>query len=155
VEISSKRGGATLAELTRYLGALALLGVGVVHIQAFYADSYSLIPTIGTLFALNFVAATLVSAGLVVPVRRIAGGWADAIWALLAVAGIAIAAGSLAALLVSENGGLFGFMEQGYRETIVISAALELATVALLGLFLAANGLGLGRRASPYQRPPR
>jgi hypothetical protein len=155
VELSSKRGGATLAELTRYLGALALLGVGVVHIQAFYADSYSLIPTIGTLFALNFVAATLVSAGLVVPVRRIAGGWADAILALLAVAGIAIAAGSLAALLVSENGGLFGFMEQGYRETIVISAALELATVALLGLFLAANGLGLGRRASPFQRPPR
>lgn len=155
MELSSKRGGATLAELTRYLGALALLGVGVVHIQAFYADSYSLIPTIGTLFALNFVAATLVSAGLVVPVRRIAGGWADAILALLAVAGIAIAAGSLAALLVSENGGLFGFMEQGYRETIVISAALELATVALLGLFLAANGLGLGRRASPFQRPPR
>jgi hypothetical protein len=155
VEISSKRGATTLAELTRYLGALALLGVGVVHIQAFYADSYSLIPTIGTLFALNFVAATLVSAGLVAPVRRIAGGWADAILALLAVAGIAIAAGSLAALLVSENGGLFGFMEQGYRETIVISAALELATVALLGMFLAANGLGLGRRSSPCQRPSR
>jgi hypothetical protein len=70
------------------------------------------------------------------------------ILALFAIGGIGVAAGSLAGLLVSENGGLFGFMEQGYREAIVISIALEVATIALLALFVAANGLGLRTRRS-------
>jgi hypothetical protein len=58
------------------------------------------------------------------------------------MSGIGIAAGSLAGLLVSESGGLFGFMEQGYREAIVLSIVLEVATIVLLGMFLALNGLG-------------
>ena len=134
---------ATLARLGRYLGALALLGIGVDHIQQYYVDFYSAIPTIGTLFLLNFASATLVFLGLVAPVGRIAGRWAGAALGLLAISGIGIAAGSLAGLLISENGGLFGFMEQGYREAIVISIVLEVATMTLLGLFLAANGLGV------------
>jgi hypothetical protein len=133
---------ATLARLVRYLGALALLGVGIDHIEQYYADFYSAIPTIGALFFLNFVSATVVAVGLAAPVRRIAGRWADAILAALAMSGIGIAAGSLAGLLVSESGGLFGFMEQGYREAIVLSIVLEVATIVLLGMFLALNGLG-------------
>ncbi len=42
----------TVGRLARYLGAAALVGVGVDHIWQFYVDSYSVIPTIGTLFAL-------------------------------------------------------------------------------------------------------
>jgi hypothetical protein len=132
-----------LARLGRYLGALALLGVGIDHIEQYYVDFYSQIPTIGTLFALNFASATLVTLGLLSPVRRIAGRWADTVLALLAVGGIGIAAGSLAGLLVSENGGLFGFTEQGYRGAIVLSITLEIAAILLLGLFLAATGLGV------------
>src|SRR4051812_48812872 len=134
---------AAVARLGRYLGALALLGVGIDHIEQYYVDSYSAIPTIGTLFALNFASATVVTLGLLAPIRRIAGRWAAALLALLAAGGIGIAAGSLAGLLVSEKGGLFGFMEQGYREAIVISIALEVATMILLGLFLVANGFGV------------
>jgi hypothetical protein len=137
---------ATLARLGRYLGAVALLAVGVDHIEQYYVDFYSAIPTIGTLFALNFGSATLITLGLVAPIERIAGRWAAAALALLAIGGIGIAASSLAGLLVSESGGLFGFMEQGYREAIVISIALEAATITLLGLFLAANGLGIEMR---------
>jgi hypothetical protein len=48
--------------------------------------------------------------------------------------------------LVSENGGLFGFMEQGYREAIVISIVLEAATIGLLASFVAANGVGIRAR---------
>jgi hypothetical protein len=143
---------ATVAELARYLGALALLGVGVDHIQQYSVDSYSAIPTIGTLFALNFASATVVTVGLLAPVRRLAGRWAGAVLAALAVGGIMIPAGSLAGLFVSENGGLFGFMEQGYRQASVISIALEVATMVLLGLFVAVNGLGVrlrDRRISP------
>jgi hypothetical protein len=135
-----------VARLARYLGALALLGVGVDHIEQYYVDSYSAIPTIGTLFALNFASATLVTLALVTPFRRVAGLWTDAVLALLAVGGIGVAAGSLAGLLISEGGGLFGFMEQGYREAIVISIVLEAATIVLLGVFLVANGFGVQLR---------
>jgi len=136
----------TLARAARYLGALALLGVGVDHLEQYYADFYSAIPTIGTLFVLNFAAAAVVALALVVPVERLAGRRSQAVLGLLALGGIGVAAGSLAGLLVSENGGLFGFMEQGYREAIVISIVLESATICLLALFVAANGFGPTRR---------
>jgi hypothetical protein len=135
------------ARMARYLGALALLGVGIDHLEQYYADSYSTIPTIGTLFALNFVASALVALGLVPPLDRIAGRRATGARALLAAAGTIIAAGSVAALLVSEHGGLFGFMERGYQEAIVVSLALEIATVLLLGRFLGASGRRCRARA--------
>ena len=145
----------TLARAARYLGALALLGVGVDHIEQYYADFYSAIPTIGTLFVLNFASATLVTLGLVAPVERIFGRRAPAVLALLAISGIGIAAGSLAGLLVSENGGLFGFMEAGYREAIVISIVLEAATIILLGVFLMASGAARIRTPGLwFWRPP-
>jgi hypothetical protein len=130
---------AEAARLGRYLGALALLGVGIDHLDQYLADSYSAIPTIGTMFRLNFAASTLVALGLVAPIGRIAGRWAARARALLAAGGMAIAAASAAALLVSEHGGPFGFAERGYREAIVVSLALETATVLLLGLYLGAS----------------
>src|SRR4051794_9607879 len=101
---------AAAARVARILGALALLAVGVDHIEQYYVDSYSAVPTIGTLFALNFASAVPVTIGLLGPVRRLAGRWANAVLALLALSGIGIAAGSLAGLLISEGRGLFGFM---------------------------------------------
>ncbi len=68
--------------------------------------------------------------------RAARGRWADAMLALLALGGIGIAAGSLAGLLLSETVGLFGFKELGYREAIVISIVLDVATIVLLGIFV-------------------
>jgi hypothetical protein len=34
-------------------------------------------------------------------------------------------------------------MEQGYRQAIVLSVAFEVAAMVFLGVFLAANGLGV------------
>jgi hypothetical protein len=144
--LGSPANRATIARLGRYLGALALFGVGLDHLQQYSVDSYSAIPTIGTLFALNFASAAIVSLGLVAPVRRLAGRWANAVLALLAASGIGIAGGALAGLLISESKGLFGFMESGYRSAIVISIVLEVATMLLLSAFVAANGLGLRPR---------
>jgi len=42
----------------------------------------------------------------------------------------------LVALLVSEQTPLFGFQEFGYRQAIVVSIVLEVATTLLLGAFL-------------------
>jgi hypothetical protein len=56
-----------------YLGALSLLATGVDHIQQYYSADYSTVPTIGTLFFLNFVSAVIVGVGLVAPLARVAG----------------------------------------------------------------------------------
>jgi hypothetical protein len=133
-----------LAISSRYLGALALLGVGIEHLEQFSVDHYSAIPTIGTLFALNFVSAALVAGGLLAPLHRLPRRIRNLVPALLALGGIGIAAGSLAGLLISESTSLFGFMETGYRSAIVLSIALELATIGLLTTHLLA-----GRAASP------
>jgi hypothetical protein len=105
----------TVGRVARYLGAAALAGVGVDHIWQFYVDSYSVIPTIGTLFALNFASALVIALGLVVPLQRLSPSWGTTLLALLAAGGAGIALGSFAGLEVSETTGLFGFMESGYR----------------------------------------
>ena len=45
-----------IARTALYLGALAVLATGVVHIQQYYGSDYSTVPTIGTLFFLNSIA---------------------------------------------------------------------------------------------------
>jgi hypothetical protein len=144
-----RRRAIPVTSILRVLGAVLLLGVGLDHIEQYYGGSYSVVPTIGTLFALNFVSATLVAAALLLPARRLTGRWAHPLQLLLAASGVAIAAGSLAGLLVSENGGLFGFAEQGYRPAIVLSMVLEVATIVTLGAFLAAQTGGARQRVSP------
>jgi hypothetical protein len=126
----------------RVIGALALLGVGVIHIQQYAAASYSLIPTVGTLFVLNFASATVVGVGLLIPMR------AAAIRRLLALGGVAIAAGSLVAILMSETGSVFGFSEQGYRFVIVLTIVLEAITIVSLGMFAARRTVSGGFKAA-------
>jgi hypothetical protein len=132
---SRTRSGAVAA--TRYLGAAAVLAVGIDHIVEYYTDYYRAVPTIGTLFLLDFIASVVIGLALLGPVRRVAGHRADRVLTLLAAGGIAIGAGTLAGLLVSENGGLFGFMETGYRSSIVLSMAFDVAAAGLLAAFLA------------------
>jgi hypothetical protein len=132
-----------IARVALYLGAVSVLATGVLHIQQYYGQNYSTIPTIGTLFYLNFVSAVVVSVGLVAPLGRLAGRYADAIRALFAVGGIGIAVGSLVGLFVSESSGLFGFMENGYRTAIVLAIVAEVAATVFLVIFLTANGTGV------------
>ena len=135
-------------QAVRYLGAAALLGVGIDHIQQYLGASYSAVPTIGTLFALNFVSSVLLAAGLVAPVERAFRRHGKLILGFLALSGIGVALGSLIGLLISEQTPLFGFMESGYRQAIVISIVLEVATVLLLGTFL----VGLSRTGRERRR---
>jgi len=138
----------TVATWARYLGALALLGVGLDHLEQFSVESYSALPTIGTLFALNFASAALIAAGLAAPVQRLPGRAGRLALPVLSLAGMGVAAGSLAGLLLSEHAGLFGFMEAGYRPAIMLSIGLEAATIVLLGAHL---GLRRRPRAAPAE----
>jgi hypothetical protein len=135
------------AVAARYLGAAALLAVGLDHLEQFSAEHYSAIPTIGTLFALNFASAALIAAGLAAPVQRLPGRAGRLAVPVLGLAGIGVAVGSLAGLLLSENTGLFGFMETDYRPAILLSIGLEATTIALLGVHLALRRRQHGPRA--------
>jgi hypothetical protein len=129
-----------LAQVLRYLGAFAVLATGVAHIEQYAVDDYSTVPTIGTLFLLNFVAAIVIAIGLIVPLGRFTGRCTAATRAVFAVAGIGLAVLSLAALFVSETSGLFGFVEHGYRMAIVVAIVVEVAAAVFLVAFLLANG---------------
>jgi hypothetical protein len=125
-----------VGEIARYLGAVSILLVGVVHAQQYYAAYFSVVPTIGTLFLLSFVGSGVVGVVLIAPVRRLGQSIGDLILVLAALGAIGIAVGSLASLLISEYTPLFGFMESGYRLAIVLALVFDSLTTVFLGAFV-------------------
>jgi hypothetical protein len=123
-------------EVARYLGALSILLVGVIHAQQYYDAYFSVVPTIGTLFLLSFVGSAVVGVTLIAPVRRLGRNIGDLILVLAALGAIGIAFGSLVSLLISEYRPLFGFMESGYRLAIVLTLVFDTLTTVLLGVFV-------------------
>jgi uncharacterized membrane protein len=123
----------------RFAGALALAAVGVVHLQQ-YVELYSTVPTSGTLFLLNFTGAVLLALVLLCPVERWAGGRGEALTAIAAVGGIALAGIAFVFLAVSEHSSIFGFHEPGYDPTaIAVARIAEVAAVVLLAAYLIAR----------------
>ena len=139
--LRARVGRPTVWLAARALGALSLLSVGAVHLQQYF-KLYSGVPTIGTLFVLNFVGATVVGLGLLAPLERLLGRLGGAVVALLAVAGIAQAATAFVFLYISERTPLFGFKEPGYDPPAIMTSRIsEVATVVFLGAFVAARFL--------------
>jgi hypothetical protein len=123
----------------RFLGAIAVIVSGIVHLETYFGP-YREIPTIGQLFIVNFVAATLIGLVLLAPIEHLAGRWAGAAVALVTAAGIALTAGSFVMLMISERTPLFGFQEPGYDPAaITLSRQTEVAAVVLLGISLIAR----------------
>jgi hypothetical protein len=122
-----------ILKITRLLGALTLVGVGAVHLQQYLGAGYNVLPTIGPLFLLDAIGSGVVAVGLLMPLERLLSErLADLAIGLLALAGLAIAGGSLVALFISESRPLFGFQEVGYTTAIKIAIATEAATLVLL-----------------------
>jgi hypothetical protein len=134
----------------RVLGAILLLFVGADHYYEYSVDQYSVLPTIGTLFLLNFISATALGLLLLAPLNRLFHRFAGAALEISAAAGFGVAATSLAALLVSEQTPLFGFMESNYRPAILVAIASEAAAALCCVLLLV-----LSQRARrPASNPP-
>lgn len=105
------------------LALLVLVG-GAVHLQQFL-NGFSSIPVIGPMFLANALTSVAVAILLI---------WrSHAVWV---IAGAAIAAGSLGALLISRGPGLFGYVSTtfGVAEAIVVSSEVMalMAAAALL-----------------------
>jgi hypothetical protein len=130
-----------LAEVARYLGAISLLMVAAIHAQQYYDAYFSAVPTIGRLFMVNIVGASVAGLLLLAPLELLGRRLADAILVLAALAGIGVAAGAFTALIVSEYTPLFGFMESGYRLAIELSLLFEGLATLLLAAFIATVAL--------------
>jgi hypothetical protein len=118
--------------LLRHVGAVAVLVVGAVHLQQYFAYGFDTVPVIGPLFLLNFAGATVIGLGLLIPGARM-----RVLHPLLALGGIGLAATSFVFLFVSEHQPLFGFQEHGYRAGIVVALAAEAVAVVTLAAYLA------------------
>jgi hypothetical protein len=136
-----------IRHFTLAAGALGVLATGADHLYEYSANEFSTVPTIGTLFLLNFIAATVIGVGLLVPLGRLGARLAIPIKSLLALAGIGLAVSSLIGLWISETSGLFGFMDHGFRTTIIVAIASEAAAALSLSAYLALSGMH-GRRLS-------
>jgi len=137
----------------RVLGALLIVFVGADHYWAYSVDQYSVLPTIGTLFLLNFISATVVGVALLAPLERIFHRSGRIILEMATVSGFGIAATSLVALLVSEQTRLFGYMESNYRPAIIVAIASEAAAAASLALLLALTVKATKGSVSKKNRP--
>jgi len=123
--------------IARVIGAVALLGVGAVHLDEFALAHYSAIPTIGWLFLVNFIGASALGLVLLAPAGRPEERWRGWLDTAAALGGLSVAAGSLAALLVSERATVFGFMEHGYRPVIVSAIVADAVAIVALSSVLA------------------
>jgi hypothetical protein len=120
----------TLVQATTALGAVALAGEAVVHVEQFF-DFYHGVAWIGPLFLANAVVCLVVIAGLAYPRTR----------ALAALAGVVTSAAALGALIISYGNGLFGWQEFGFATAIELVLIFEVAAVILLSTALAAPAL--------------
>jgi hypothetical protein len=140
----------------RLIGAIALLMIGAVHLEQYSVDDYRVIPTIGPLFLVNFIAGTVLGLYLLVTARGSDGRLRRTLDLVAAWSGLAVAAGALLALLIAERTPLFGFMEQGYRLAIVLAIGAEAVAILALTAFLAlappVPRMSLG--TSPFRHGP-
>jgi hypothetical protein len=116
----------------RTVGALAVLVVGAVHLEQYFAEHFNVVPIIGPLFVLNFAGATLIGLGLLVPAARM-----RLLHGLLALGGMGLSATAFVFLFVSEHQPLFGFQDYGYRTEIVVALTAEAVAVVTLAVYLA------------------
>jgi hypothetical protein len=132
---SSSPSAGFLQAAARYIGSLLLIGIGVVHLYEYIHDHYSVIPVIGTLFAVNFGVAVALAVAIAAPIERLPRVGRELL-RLLILAAAGFAAATIVGLVISETSTLFGFHEQGYRASIDLSLAFEGAVIFLCGLFL-------------------
>jgi hypothetical protein len=129
-------------KVMRWLGAVAVLGVGAVHLQQ-YLGGYHAIPTIGPLFLINAIGSGVLALGLLLPIERwLEGRRSEIAVGLLALGGVTIGLGSLIALYIAETSTLFGFSEGTFETVMWFAVVSEAAAVALLAPVAVASLVG-------------
>jgi hypothetical protein len=124
------------------VGAISVFVIGFVHNYLYFRGGYRGIApesfagiTMSRAFAVNAIAGFAIAWALVLSLRvpRLAGP--------AALAGVALAVGTLGAYLLSRTVGLLGFEEHQTTTEGVIAAAAEVVALASLGSWLV-RGVG-------------
>jgi hypothetical protein len=124
---SGRQSGSALVTLGgRLVGAALLAAMGGIHLYL-YLDGYRSVATIGPLFLLNAVLGGVAAIAVLATPRRWLG------W--VSLAGAALEAGTLGALLLSLTVGLFGFHETTKAPLITTTILVELAGAIVLLVF--------------------
>lgn len=112
--------------LLQVAGAGLLLGMAGIHFYLWLDAGYRSItsPPIGLLFLLNTIGGVVLAVALFVAPRRF--------FPLAALLGLLFDAGTLGALLISLNGGLFGFQESTLAPLVTQTIWVEGAGVVVL-----------------------
>ncbi|MGI8803282.1 MAG: hypothetical protein ACR2KV_14145 [Solirubrobacteraceae bacterium] len=107
------------------VGALLIIGVGVVHLEQYFDFMIKDVPTVGTLFLLNSFGAGAICVML-----------AGRFTLVPALAGIGLSLGALVSILLARyaDSGIFNYREPTWRAPIIIAVALEVVAVVVLGL---------------------
>lgn len=126
----------------RVVSAGLLAAIAGIHLDLWAGNGYRYIPTIGPLFLLNGVAGCALALACLAAPRRFL--------VPVAASGALFAAGTLGALLISVNFGLFGFTESTTAPLLYQAVAVESAEI-LTGVLLAVTSWH-GRRAPAGSR---
>lgn len=106
----------------RIVAALLLLAGGAVHLDL-WQGGYQAIPYVGPLFLLNVVLSVAVALVVLVRMNKVT-----------VAAGVALAVGSLTALVLSRTVGLLGFMESRWTPDALRTVAAEFGVIVALAL---------------------
>jgi hypothetical protein len=114
-----------MARISQVALALLVLAAGAIHLYLYF-DYFHRVHVVGALFLVNAAAGLLIGAALLV--RR------DA---LLLLAALGYAVGTLAGFVVSTRWGLFGYHESFWGSWQEAAGGIELAAALLAALLLA------------------
>jgi hypothetical protein len=102
------------------IGGALLIWSSYIHFHLWDSLGYRHIPTIGPLFAAQFVAALVIGVASVV-VRRL--------W--VALVGLGFAVSTIAGFVISVSNGLFNFKDSWYAPDAKLAFGVELAAAAI------------------------
>ncbi len=124
----------------RVAGAGLLIWMGWIHLHLWSAG-YKHLPSIGTLFLLNFIGAVVVAVSVLAAPRRYL--------ALAAGAGALMVAGTLVSLIISINVGLLGFTDSFDAPFAHQSLWVEIAALVVLAATAVRSAPFLRLRSHP------
>ncbi len=114
--------------IARLAAATFVLAGGYIHFDL-WRGGYRAIEYIGPLFVANAVVSVLLVLALLLrPDVRVA------------IAGVLISVGSLAALVLSRTTGLLGFTERGWSDMAVQATTAEIGAIVAIALLMVARG---------------
>ncbi len=112
----------------RIMGTVALIVIGIIHLNLYAREHYNEIPTIGPLFLLDVILAWLTA--MTIALLQVA--WMRRYAAL---AGALLCLGTFAGYIVALVHPLFGFEEPGISYSGGIAIAAEIVGAACLGWY--------------------